>query len=142
MGSHVSYLVTEIKILTISSDKSRCWCSFSRFSKHILLPIEKILQIDDLFKFEVPKFVYVSLNNKTPNSFCKYFCKTNDRSSRAPRQSNACNTLNIPRYRANKSQRQERRQRGSIGGIAPPIFIFAPPPPRFILALPLYFFSK
>ena len=40
MGSHVSYLFTEIKIPTKSSDKSYCWCSFSRFSKPILLPIE------------------------------------------------------------------------------------------------------
>ena len=29
----------------------------------------KILQIDDLFEFEVAKFVYGSLNNKTPYSF-------------------------------------------------------------------------
>ena len=55
----------------------------------------EIMQIDDLFKFEVAKFVYGSLHNKTPNLFCKYFCKTNDRSSRATRQSNDCNNLNI-----------------------------------------------
>ena len=40
MGSHVSNLFTEIKIPTKSSDKSHCWCSFSRFNKPILLPIE------------------------------------------------------------------------------------------------------
>ena len=33
----------------------------------------KIPEIDDLFKFEVAKFVYGSLHNKTPNSFHKYF---------------------------------------------------------------------
>ena len=33
----------------------------------------KILQIDDLFKFKVAKFVYGSLNNKTPSTFRKYF---------------------------------------------------------------------
>ena len=43
----------------------------------------KNLQIDDLIKFEVAKFVYGSLNNKTANSFRKYACKTNDRSSQA-----------------------------------------------------------
>ena len=53
----------------------------------------KILQIDDLFKFEVAKFAYGSLNNKTPNSFRNYFCKTNDRSSRATRQLSDCNNL-------------------------------------------------
>ena len=47
----------------------------------------KILQIDDLFKYEVAKFVYGSLDYKTPNSFRNYFCKTNYRSSRATRQS-------------------------------------------------------
>ena len=64
----------------------------------------KILQIDDLFKFEVAKFVNGSLHNKAPNSFSKYFCKTNDRSSRATRQSSNCNNLNIPRYGTNKLQ--------------------------------------
>ena len=54
----------------------------------------KLLQIDDLFKSEVAKFVYCSLNNKTPNLFLKYFCKTNDRLSRATRQSTDCNNLN------------------------------------------------
>ena len=62
----------------------------------------KILQIDDMFKFEVAKFVYGCLHNKTPNSFRKYFCKTNDRPSRATRQSSDCNNLNIPRYHTNK----------------------------------------
>ena len=65
----------------------------------------KILQIDDLLKFEVAKFVYGSLHNKTPNSFHKYFCKINDRSGRAKRQSSDCNNLNIPRYRTKKLQR-------------------------------------
>ena len=41
----------------------------------------KILQSNDLSKFEVAKFVYGFLYNKIPNSFRKYFCKTNDRSS-------------------------------------------------------------
>ena len=53
----------------------------------------KILQIDDLFKFEVAKFVYGCLHNKTPNSFHKYFSKTNDCSGRATRQSSDCNNI-------------------------------------------------
>ena len=65
----------------------------------------KILQIDDLFKFELAKFVYGFLHNKTPNLFRKYFCKTNDRSRRATRQSSDCNNLTTPRYRTNKLQR-------------------------------------
>ena len=56
----------------------------------------KILQIDDLFKFEVARFVYGSVHNKTPNSFHKYFCKINDRWGRTTRQSSDCNNLNIP----------------------------------------------
>ena len=59
----------------------------------------KILQIDDLFKFEVAKFVNSSSHSKTPNSFHNYFCKINDRSGRTTRQSSNCNNLNIPRYR-------------------------------------------
>ena len=51
-----------------------------------------MLQIDDLFEFEVAKFLYDSLNNNT----------TNDRSSRAMRQSTDCSNLNIPCYRTNK----------------------------------------
>ena len=70
----------------------------------------KILQINDLFKFEVAKFIYGSLHNKTLNSFHKYFCKTNNLSKRATRQSSDCNNLNIPRYRTNKLQRCIKHQ--------------------------------
>ena len=77
MRSHVSYLFIEIKMLTKSSDNGHCWCSFSRFSKPILrthLKL-KILQIDDLFKFEVTKFVYDSLHNKIPIHFANISVK-------------------------------------------------------------------
>ena len=57
------------------------------------------------FKFEVAKFGYDSLNNKTPNSFRKYLYKINDRLSRATRQSADCNNLHIPGYGANKYKR-------------------------------------
>ena len=56
----------------------------------------KILQIDDLFKFELAEFAHGSLNHKTLKSFCKHCCKTNDSSSRATKQSTDCNNLNIP----------------------------------------------
>ena len=46
MGRHVSYLDTKIKIFTKSSNKS---------------PLLVILQVNDLFKFEVGKFVYCFL---------------------------------------------------------------------------------
>ena len=58
----------------------------------------KILQIDCFFKFEVTKFVYGFLNNKPPNSYRQYFCRTNDHSGRAARQSTDCNNLNIHRH--------------------------------------------
>ena len=64
----------------------------------------KILQIDDLFKFEGAKFVYGSLHNKIPNSFRKYFCKTNDRSSQAMWQARDSNNSNILCYRTNELQ--------------------------------------
>ena len=47
----------------------------------------RILQIDDLLKYEIAKFVHCDITNKTPNSFCNYFCKTAEYSSRVTRQS-------------------------------------------------------
>ena len=38
-----------------------------------------------MFKSEVAKLAYNSLNNKMSNAFRKYFCNTNDHSSRATR---------------------------------------------------------
>ena len=64
-----------------------------------------ILQLDDLFKHEIAKFVYCYLTNKTPNSFRKYFCKTLEHSSRVTRQSSDNSNLHIPRYRTNRLQR-------------------------------------
>ena len=37
---------------------------------------------------------------------------------------------------------QARRQRGGREGIAPPIFVFAPPPHDLFLAPPRYFFGR
>ena len=64
-----------------------------------------ILQLDDLFKHEIAKFVYCYLTNKTPNSFRNYFCKTLEHSSRVTRQSSDNSNLHIPRYRTNRLQR-------------------------------------
>ena len=47
----------------------------------------KILQIDDLLKYEIAKFVHCNITNKTPNSFRNYFCKITEHSSRVSRQS-------------------------------------------------------
>ena len=65
----------------------------------------KILQIDDLLKYEISKFVHCNITNRTPNSFRNYFCKTVEHSSRVTRQSRDNSNLYIPRYRTNKSQR-------------------------------------
>ena len=35
----------------------------------------RILQIDDLLKYEIAKFIHCSITNKTPNSFRNYFAK-------------------------------------------------------------------
>ena len=65
----------------------------------------KVLQIDDLLKYEIAKFVHCNIINKTPHSFCIYFCKTAEHSSRVTRQSSDNPNLYIPRYRTNKLQR-------------------------------------
>ena len=65
----------------------------------------RILQIDDLLKYEIAKFVHCNITNKTPNSFRYYFCKTAEYSSRVTRQSSDYSNLYIPRYRTNKLQR-------------------------------------
>ena len=65
----------------------------------------RILQIDDLLKDEIAKFVHCNITNKSPNSFRKYFCKTAEYSSRVTRQSSDNSNLYIPRYRTNKLQR-------------------------------------
>ena len=70
----------------------------------------KILQIDDLLKYEIAKFVHCNITNKTPNSFRNYFCKTTEHSSRVTRQSSNNLNLYIPRYRTNKLQRSIKYQ--------------------------------
>ena len=65
----------------------------------------RILQIDDLLKYEIAKFVYSTITNKTPNSFRNYFCKTAEYSSRVTRQSKGYSNLYIPRYQTNELQR-------------------------------------
>ena len=65
----------------------------------------KILQIDDLLKYEIAKFVHCNTTNKTPNSFRNYFCKIAEHSSRVTRQSSDNSNLYYSRYRTNKLQR-------------------------------------
>ena len=65
----------------------------------------RILQIDDLLKYEIAKFVHCNITNKTPNLFCNYFCKTAEYSSRVTRQSSDNSNLYIPCYQTNKLQR-------------------------------------
>ena len=106
MGSHVSFCTYLQKLNYLQNRAIRTTVgAHFRDSVNSYYSQLKILQINDLFKFEVAKFIYGSLHNKTLNSFHKYFCKTNNRSRRATRQSSDCNNLNIPRYRTNKLQR-------------------------------------
>ena len=70
----------------------------------------RILQIDDLLKYEIAKFVHCNLTNKTLNSFRNYFCKTAEHPSRVTRQSSDNSNLYIPRYRTNKLQRCTKYQ--------------------------------
>ena len=65
----------------------------------------KILQIDDLFKYEIAKFVHCNITNKSLNSFRNYFCKSAEHSSRVTRQSSDNSNLYIPCYRTNKLRR-------------------------------------
>ena len=45
--------------------------SLPRWRKSLYIQI-KILQIDDLFKYEIAKFVRCYITNKSPNSFYNY----------------------------------------------------------------------
>ena len=62
----------------------------------------KMLQIDDLWKYEIAKFVHSTICNITPNSFRNYFLKSAEYSNRATRQSTDNKYLNIPAYRTTK----------------------------------------
>ena len=79
----------------------------------------RILQIDDLLKCEIAKFVHCKLTNKTPNLFRNYFCKTAEYSTRVTRQSCDNLSLYIPRYRTNKLQRCIKYQRVKIWNFIP-----------------------
>ena len=68
----------------------------------------KILQIDDLLKYEIAKFVHCNTTNKTPNSFRNYFCKIAEHSSRVTRQSSDNSNLYISRYRSALNIRESR----------------------------------
>ena len=52
VGSHVSCLCENIKILIKSRDKRHCWCSFQLFNEPILLTILDSAT-DGLFNFNV-----------------------------------------------------------------------------------------
>ena len=63
----------------------------------------RILRIDDLWKYEVVKFVHSTTYNRNPNSFRCYFLKSTEHLNRPTRQSTENAHLNIPRYyRTNK----------------------------------------
>ena len=91
MRSHVIYFLQKLKFLKNRAIRAIVGAHFRNSVNLQYYSQLKILQIDDLFEFEVAKFVYSSFNNKTPKSFRKYFGETNDRSSRATRQSADCN---------------------------------------------------
>jgi len=64
-----------------------------------------ILQPNEIYKYEIAKFVFCWINNKTPSLFHNYFLRTSEHSSRFTRRSNDVNHFHIPRYRTNKLQR-------------------------------------
>ena len=70
----------------------------------------QILQIDDLFKFEIAIFVFKWNRNSVPISFSNFFKKTSDVSKRITRQSSKSSNLYIPRYRSNRLQRSIKYQ--------------------------------
>ena len=63
---------------------ARCHCRDEVNPYYIQL---KILRIDDLLKYEIAEFFYRYITNKTPNSFCNYFRKTVEYSSRVTKRS-------------------------------------------------------
>ena len=60
----------------------------------------KTLQIDDLWKYEIAKFVHSTAYHKNPNSFRNYFLKSAECSKRATRQSTDNTHQNIARFTA------------------------------------------
>ena len=69
-----------------------------------------ILQIDDLFKFEIAIFVFKWNRNSAPIYFSNFFKKTSDASKRTTRQSCKSSNLYIPRYRSNRLQKSIKYQ--------------------------------
>ena len=64
-----------------------------------------ILQIQDVYKHEIAKFMFNCNKTLTPTPFSNFFQKTNQVSNRSTRLSADQDNLYIPRYRNNRLQR-------------------------------------
>ena len=65
----------------------------------------KILQIEDLFRYETAKFVFSCISKQAPKPFSNYFLNINDVAYRTTRHSIDNLNLYIPRYQTNRLQR-------------------------------------
>ena len=64
-----------------------------------------ILQIQDVYKHEIAKFMFNCNKTLTPTPFSNFFQKTNQVSNQSTRLSAEQDNLYIPRYRNNRLQR-------------------------------------
>ena len=70
----------------------------------------KILQIEDLFRYETAKFVFSCISKQAPKPFSNYFLNISDVAQRTTRHSIDNLNLYIPRYRTNRLQRCIKHQ--------------------------------
>ena len=108
-GSTFSTHLHRLQILQNKAVGAVVGAHYHDSAKPILANLQ-ILQIDDLFKFEIAIFVFKWNRNSVLISFSNFFKKTSDVSKRITRQSSKSSNLYIPRYRSNRLQRSIKYQ--------------------------------
>ena len=78
-----------------------------------------ILEIQDVYKLEIAKFMFNCNKTLTPTPFSNFFQKTNQVSNRSTRPSAEQDNLYIPRYRNNRLQRCIKYQGVKIWNLIP-----------------------
>ena len=117
-GSTFSTHLHILQILQNKAERAVVGAHYHDSAKPILVNLQ-ILQIDDLFKFEIAIFVLKWNRNSVPIFFSNCFKKTSDVSKRITRQSTKSSNLYIPRYRSNRLQRSIKYQRVKVWNSIP-----------------------
>ena len=79
----------------------------------------RVLQIDDLWKYKIAKYVHRIIYNRNSKSFRNYFLKSTEHSNRATQQSTNNAHLSIPRYSTTKLQRCIKYQGVKVWNLIP-----------------------